>query len=53
MFEIVFPRRILYYLNVVESESWRKEFIPFSYARQNCFFADLFFNRKFAKKQSE
>ena len=52
MFEIVFPRRILYYLDVVESESWRKEFILFLMQGRTVF-ADLFSNRKFAKKQSE
>ena len=48
MFEIVFPRRILYYLNVVKSENWRKEFILFLMQGRTVF-ADLFFNRKFAK----
>ena len=48
MFEIVFPRRILHYLNVVEFESWRKEFILFLMQGRTVF-ADLFSNRKFAK----
>ena len=51
MFEIVFPRRILYYLDVVESESWRKEFILFLMQGRTVF-ADLFSNRKFAKNKA-
>ncbi len=48
MFEIVFPRRI-YIIYVVKSENWRKEFILFLMQGRTVF-ADLFSNRKFAKK---
>ena len=52
MFEIVFPRRILYYLNVVESESWRKEFILFLMQGRTVFL-QIYFLIVNLQKQSE